>query len=99
MSWTDLKPEDLAQVSYRQADRLTLVREPGTPKIVVDSKIPMRKGAQVLFLRVPATLHERVERLVCGPKNTALVALIEQALDELEAGSETWRVLATASQP
>lgn len=99
MSWTDLDNDDLAQVSYRKAERLTIVREPGTPRMVVDAKISMRKGNQVLFLRVPQSLQERVERLVSGPRNTALVAIIEDALDQLEAGSDCWRVLAVASQP
>lgn len=98
MSWTDLKGDDLADVSYTKVPGnrplFRIQREPGRNRIEVDTALAMRgQGDKVLFLRVPTTLHKRVERLVRGPKNTALVALIEQALEQVEQGSETWRVL------
>lgn len=109
MSWTDLNADDVAKVSYvkpkksrkaiEQPPRLKIVREPGTPAIQVRTNVPMDGlGKKVLFLRAPARLHQRIDRLVVGPKNTALVAIIEDALDRLEAGQSAWRVIAVDSK-
>lgn len=91
MSWTDLKSADLAHVSYRRS-RLALEREPGPSVLIADAR-SREKADHVLYLRVPMSLHERVARLVDGSHNVALTAIIEDALDRLEAGQEAWRVI------
>ena len=95
MSWNDLNPDDLAQVSYpEKASRMSIQREPGVAKIIA-RELPVG-GKKVLFLRVPEDLHERLEDRVIGPMNTAVVAILDEALDRLDGGNKTWRVIAPA---
>lgn len=95
MSWNDLNPEDLAQVSYPEmGSRMTIRREPGVAKIIARELPEGRK--KVLFLRVPEELHERLEDRVIGPMNTAVVAILDETLDRLDGGNTTWRVIAPA---
>lgn len=97
MSWTDLDAADLAQVSYTKAEKgLTIRREEGAPKIVVEAVATT--GDAVVFVRVPKALKARLARRISGSQNTALIAIIEEALDRLESGNERWRVLARASK-
>ena len=95
MTWIDLDPKDLAQVSYRRGG-MFIDREPGPPVIVADAK-PRTKAGAVLYLRVPMELHMRLANLVEGSQNVAVVAIIEEALQRLEDGGQTWRVLNKAS--
>ena len=96
MGWTDLNPDDLAQVSYPDRDHgLTIVREPGPAHIVVQA---MAKGAhKVVFLRVPEEFHHRLSQKVRGSKSAAIIALMEEALTRLEEGEERWRVVSRDS--
>lgn len=96
MSWIDLSGDDLASVSYRRSG-VYIDRQPGPAVIVADTK-SRTKGDHVLYLRVPMDLHERVKRLVEGSNSVALVAIIEDALNRLEEGNETWRVLTSPGQ-
>ncbi|WP_140722441.1 hypothetical protein [Pseudomonas sp. Hp2] len=92
MSWTDLNADDVAQVSYPDRERgLTILREPGHPRIIVQAKA--EGPNKVLFLRVPENLHARLKRRVSGSNTAAIVAIVEEALDKLEAGGERWRVV------
>lgn len=93
MSWTDLNADDVAQVSYPGRERgLTIVREPGAPKILVQARA--EGPNKVLFLRVPEDLHARLHQRVDGSSTAAIIAILEEALDELEAGGERWRIVA-----
>lgn len=92
MSWTDLNADDVAKVSYPGRERgLTIIREPGEPKVIVQSKA--EGPNKVLFLRVPESLHARLKRRVSGSNTAAIVAILEEALDQLEAGGQRWRVV------
>ncbi|MBJ6984025.1 hypothetical protein [Luteimonas sp. MC1750] len=94
MSWNDIDAEELAQVSYTdKPPGVRILRQEGQPVIVVEKRVP--RGDQVVFLRVDKSLHDRIASAVAGEGNisTALIAIIEEGLDQLEAGGQTWRIV------
>lgn len=99
MSWHDIDPNELAKLSYPARKGTRIVREPGEPVIVVEKRVP--RGSKVIYLRLEPDLNERIRRAVAGEGNvgSALVAIIEEALDRLEAGQETWRVVDNIGRP
>ena len=97
MKWNDLDANELAKVSFPvKAQGLTIKREPGPTKIIVEAVAA--DSSKTLFLRIPASLHARVERCVAGSRNAAMIAVIEEALDRLEASQECWRVVSRDSR-
>lgn len=91
MSWNDLDADDLAQISYPKSESLTIRREAGPPKIYVEAKA--KSGNKPMLLRMPEHLHDRLGRALSGSRSVALLAIVEEALDRLEAGQECWRVI------
>ena len=92
MSWNDLNTDDLAKVSFpKQANGMKIQRELGPPKIYVE--VDSATETKPMLLRATKELHDRLERTVQGNRSMALQALIEEALDRLEAGPECWRVV------
>lgn len=97
MSWNELPAEELVQLSFPdRATGLMIKRTPGEPKIVVEKSIP--PGDKVVYLRMDRALHERTARNVAGPVRTAVLAIIEEALDQLESGNEQWSVVSKATE-
>lgn len=93
MSWNDMNADDLAEVSYpKPGQRLVIRREPGPPRLYVEVNPP--RGNKPVLLRMPEPLQERLKRLVSGNRSGAIMVLVEEALDLLEAGDECWRIVA-----
>lgn len=98
MSWTDLDVDDVAKLSYpQQRQGIALVREPGPAKIYVEAQA--KDAREPLYLRVPQDFIDRLDRCLGTPKgrSAAVIAIMDEALDRLEAGDECWRVVAAAS--
>lgn len=93
MSWHDIDPQELAMLSYPDKKRLKIRRTLGQPQIIVAQRAP--RGDQVIYLRVDKALHDRINRLVAGSGNvsTAIIAIVQEALDQLEEGNATWTVV------
>lgn len=93
MSWHDIDPNELARLSYPEKKGVRITRQPGEPVIVVEKRVP--RGSKVIYLRLEPELHDRISKVVAGEGNvsSALVAIIEEALDTLEGGAQTWRVV------
>lgn len=97
MSWNELPAEELVQLSFPEKSAgLTIKRTPGEPKIIVEKSVP--PGDKVVYLRMDRTLHERISRNVAGPVRIAVLAIVEEALDQLESGNEQWSVVSRSQE-
>jgi len=90
MSWQDLNNDDLRKTSYREHKRTRIVRTPGPAKLIADKR--QTKGERSIILRLPEQLHARIQSAVIGSYTSALIAVVEEALDKLDAGNEQWTV-------
>lgn len=86
-NWLNDKAEDLAFTNQpKTSDFATVVRRSGTPKIFCKGTIG--GPTMQMSLRMPYDQGKRLKDMTEGPHSTAAVALIIEAMDDLEASQQ-----------
>lgn len=73
---------------------LSLSIIPGTPEIRVSGRAAWA-GLKAVLVKAPPDLLERIDALRTGPRNLALLALLQFAVDTIEADGTALHVIAS----